>query len=673
MKKIFTLLTISSIVLFLWSCIEFQIINQPSVSLPNEIITVSITVSTSGGSYEPYFGVCLPIGWTIPGDSIQCSGAYNETIFYDSLVSFDQESVSPAPIGYYWWAGKGIPNDSAIGNVYSELNIQTDSQIGIFSIDYMLGDGYNWVNYKRSNGHIIQTTENPIITSVIPNLSYQNFTQDINIQGFITHFFDGLGTLDVWLSKNNNEIHANNFTANNNTSLITNLSIPETAPLGLWDVNVVTDFDGTITLADGFEILPPIPAIAVVPDSIYIELFPGTVRTKTVILSNNGWNDLLFNLLPVDLQKYAIKLDGVDDYVEIPDHPSLNVNNQITLEAWIKFESGGTYQPRIISKGPDGEGYELLLTDTSPECNLEFRIGPGSLISRSILHEDTWYHVASTYDGIKIKLYINGELDTLINASGNLNISNLNLFIGQKSTDAWDKYKGLLDEVRIWNVALSQSTIKSYMLNQLNGNEDGLVGYWQFNEGIGDITYDKTSNGNNGMLVGGVEWHLPAAPISPEWLTAYPDSGICYPDSSFEIIISFDAAELDTGNYYSEIVINSNDPFRSHIIIPTHMLISTTAGLQNETNTQVAFDLFQNYPNPFNPSTVISYQLPVSREVTLKVFDVLGNEVATLVNEEKPAGTYELTWYAANLPSGVYFYQLRAGSFVQTKKMLLLK
>ncbi|MBK9097680.1 MAG: T9SS type A sorting domain-containing protein [bacterium] len=94
-------------------------------------------------------------------------------------------------------------------------------------------------------------------------------------------------------------------------------------------------------------------------------------------------------------------------------------------------------------------------------------------------------------------------------------------------------------------------------------------------------------------------------------------------------------------------------------------------------------ELFQNYPNPFNPSTVISYQLPVSSDLVLKVFDVLGNGIETLVDEEKPAGTYEVTWYPNNLPSGVYFYQLlvsalqskdgKAGSFVETKKMILLK
>ena len=86
-----------------------------------------------------------------------------------------------------------------------------------------------------------------------------------------------------------------------------------------------------------------------------------------------------------------------------------------------------------------------------------------------------------------------------------------------------------------------------------------------------------------------------------------------------------------------------------------------------------AFALNQNYPNPFNPSTKISWQTPVSGWQTLKVYDVLGNEVATLVNEEKLAGSYEITFDAGKLSSGVYYYQLRAGEFVETKQMILLK
>jgi len=89
------------------------------------------------------------------------------------------------------------------------------------------------------------------------------------------------------------------------------------------------------------------------------------------------------------------------------------------------------------------------------------------------------------------------------------------------------------------------------------------------------------------------------------------------------------------------------------------------------------FQLFNNYPNPFNPSTNIQYVLSSMQFVSLKIYDVLGNEVATLVSQEKSAGNYEVEFSTGlihqTLPSGVYFYQLRAGAFIETKKMILLK
>jgi hypothetical protein len=90
-------------------------------------------------------------------------------------------------------------------------------------------------------------------------------------------------------------------------------------------------------------------------------------------------------------------------------------------------------------------------------------------------------------------------------------------------------------------------------------------------------------------------------------------------------------------------------------------------------NSPKEFNIFQNYPNPFNPTTTIKYQIAEINFVTIKIYDVLGNEVSTLINEEKPAGKYEVEFNVVGLTSGVYFYQLKAGSFVETKKMVLLK
>jgi photosystem II stability/assembly factor-like uncharacterized protein len=109
-------------------------------------------------------------------------------------------------------------------------------------------------------------------------------------------------------------------------------------------------------------------------------------------------------------------------------------------------------------------------------------------------------------------------------------------------------------------------------------------------------------------------------------------------------------------------------------------LESTTSVDENNLATPNTFTLEQNYPNPFNPSTSIRYNVPSvtlseveGSRVSLKVYDVIGNEVATLVNEEKPAGSYEVKFDATGLSSGIYFYKLQAGRLVETKKMILMK
>jgi hypothetical protein len=86
-----------------------------------------------------------------------------------------------------------------------------------------------------------------------------------------------------------------------------------------------------------------------------------------------------------------------------------------------------------------------------------------------------------------------------------------------------------------------------------------------------------------------------------------------------------------------------------------------------------AYAMYQNYPNPFNPSTTFSFDLPVKSFVSLKIYDILGREVAILVSEEMPAGAYNRQWNTQRFSSGIYFYRLQAGSFTQTKKLVLLK
>ena len=105
-----------------------------------------------------------------------------------------------------------------------------------------------------------------------------------------------------------------------------------------------------------------------------------------------------------------------------------------------------------------------------------------------------------------------------------------------------------------------------------------------------------------------------------------------------------------------------------------YFYIATGTSIDNDNNKIIGdYYLEQNYPNPFNPITQITFALPKASIVELKVFDILGQEISTLIKEEKSTGIYKINFNGSNLPSGVYFYRLQAGDFVETKKMILLK
>jgi len=129
------------------------------------------------------------------------------------------------------------------------------------------------------------------------------------------------------------------------------------------------------------------------------------------------------------------------------------------------------------------------------------------------------------------------------------------------------------------------------------------------------------------------------------------------------------------GTNISKIKLSASVSASNRFYVDNIIVISSaiTAIGNHENSRPTGFILSQNYPNPFNPSTKISFTMPKHSHVTIKVYDILGNEVATLVNEEKPQGNYTIEFNAKNLVSGVYFYTLKADSFSDTKKLLLLK
>jgi hypothetical protein len=150
----------------------------------------------------------------------------------------------------------------------------------------------------------------------------------------------------------------------------------------------------------------------------------------------------------------------------------------------------------------------------------------------------------------------------------------------------------------------------------------------------------------------------------------------CANDTSFLATNPFVLPILVNGS--SKIYLSSN----SSIVLPvapvttepiTNLFTSTENNIVQSNNNPLTYKLEQNYPNPFNPVTNISFEIPNQEFVTLKVYDLLGREISTLINEVKSPGNYTVSFNGANLSSGVYFYQLRTNTYSQTKRMLMIK
>ncbi len=138
------------------------------------------------------------------------------------------------------------------------------------------------------------------------------------------------------------------------------------------------------------------------------------------------------------------------------------------------------------------------------------------------------------------------------------------------------------------------------------------------------------------------------------------------PDADGEVWgLSVSGSTVYAGGFFHEIG-NTVQPYFASIT-------TGVTSVQSRQELPNQFKLIQNYPNPFNPSTKISYEVPKRTFVRLQIFNILGQLVQTLVDEEKQPGAFNVSWNAGNVPSGVYFYRINAGSFVDTKKMVVIR
>ncbi|HRE52382.1 MAG TPA: T9SS type A sorting domain-containing protein [Flavitalea sp.] len=205
---------------------------------------------------------------------------------------------------------------------------------------------------------------------------------------------------------------------------------------------------------------------------------------------------------------YSLYFDGSNDYITIPDNDNLDLTLHLTMEGWIKPAKAATQ--RLIRKATHDSvnGYELSLSSPTADQKQKFFVrfnqqsSGESLRVNSVTEYEVgaWAHVAATYDGAVINLYVNGILESSKAATAPVNINTLPLTFGAQITGTEYPFEGELDEIRIWNIARTQEEIRSDMNRRLTGNEPGLVGYWRFNETQGPTVYDQTTNQHNGVM-----------------------------------------------------------------------------------------------------------------------------------------------------------------------------
>ncbi len=267
----------------------------------------------------------------------------------------------------------------------------------------------------------------------------------------------------------------------------------------------------------------------------------------------------------------AYTFDGINDNIQVSTSSSLNFQNSVTINFWIKVGEFYDREAYPLSHGNWENRWKVSITNKHIRWTVKTNMGIKDLDSETELVKNNLYNVTVLYNGNDYEIYINGELDAFTSFSGLILTTPIDLMIGQVlPANPQYNFKGVLDDIRIYNYALSYSSIKS----------------------LYDFVTDIEDN--------------------------------------------------------QEVVLPKN------------------------------FGLTQNFPNPFNNQTNIEFQISSQSSIKLEIFNILGQKVKTLIDEDKSPGYYAIQWNGKNdlsdsMNSGIYFIKFSTGKFTETKKMTLLK
>ena len=205
------------------------------------------------------------------------------------------------------------------------------------------------------------------------------------------------------------------------------------------------------------------------------------------------------------------------DYVEMPNASALIVNSTtFSMTGWVYPQANTTAHSGIMGfrNNIDADFY-LLQLQNSNNVEARFRNSSGTsfdILANNLLDFNQWQHLAFTYDGSNIHLYKNGVLISSTPANGTITQTSQSFKIGSLDWNGTGFFmNGSLDEIRLWDITLSQNTISNWMcteITNLHPNYNNLAGYWRLNEGVGTSTTDLSINGNSGALMGAVQWQV---------------------------------------------------------------------------------------------------------------------------------------------------------------------
>jgi|TARA_Y100000031_G_scaffold156144_1_gene209466 hypothetical protein len=339
--------------------------------------------------------------------------------------------------------------------------------------------------------------------------------------------------------------------------------------------------------------------------------------------------EILF-ITPVMADNTALSFTAAnEDYVDCGSDPELQMGtHDLTVEFWFKTSASGVQ--RIVGNGghtDSDDGYSIwILVNGKLRAGLSDGTTSDGKQTNTVVNNGDWHHCAVVYDrDDRLWVCVDGtcvaKLMEVVTNEHNCDNTNSNFLMGRTTTsNSNNSFTGNLDEVRIWNTALDTATIFTWQdqeLTSLHPNISNLQVYYKFNEGSGtttnDLTADYTTDGyaSNGTITG-AQW------------------------------------------------VDSDIP-------------GFTLGVGDEVSMPEVCALHQNYPNPFNPVTEITFALPTAVDIRLRVFNMVGQEVALIASGNYSAGLHTISFDGVDLPSGTYFYTLNDGSVTVTRQMILMK